>query len=145
MGKAECLDELLQAWRHLPLIPPEAVSLDLVFDVRKHDLDLAEFLSATGGGLQSADAVTLTFSGGNAGGLVGHDTVEEEDHFLREVRDIATMLLQDVERLGVEQDGLASNLDETFSPVVVIVDLVPEILEDTYNLVAGAEVDQRCV
>lgn len=52
VSKAERLDVLLESRRDLPLIPPEAVAREFVFEGSIRGLDFAEFFVAAGGGAQ---------------------------------------------------------------------------------------------
>ena len=55
--------------------------------------------------------------------------MQQEDGLLGEVCDIAALLLEDVE-MSIYAVSMASNLYESFSPVVVVVKLVSEVLKD---------------
>jgi hypothetical protein len=96
VGETKSLDKLLQARRYLLLVSPISVFLHVVLDYGKHGLDLTEFFTASSGGFQSARAVAWVLIDRCVGEIIYQDTMQEEDDFLREVRDVAAMLLRDV-------------------------------------------------
>lgn len=146
MCEAEGFNIFLQARRHLSLISPEAVACELMPHIGKHALDFAEFLSTLGGCLQSAGTVAFTSTTipRPLRRVVRHDSVQEEDGLLREVRNIAAMLLRYVET-GMDEAGGVANLYEALSPIIVIVEFVPETLEDGENGAARGEIRGRRV
>lgn len=82
MCKAEGLDVFLKAGRYDPLVPPELVTLQIRFHIREESLNLHQLWAR-----DLSDLLT---------GLspLGHDVVEEEDQFLRVVRDISVSLIR---------------------------------------------------
>jgi hypothetical protein len=78
--EAEGFDVFLEAGGHSPLIPPELVSLQIRLHRRKELLNLGELWARDFGDLLAVLSP------------LGHDTVEEEDEFLGEVRYVPTSL-----------------------------------------------------
>ena len=62
MSERESFNVLLQTRRHLTLVPPEAITHNLMLDIGKHALHLAKLLFALRRRLQSASTVPCAFS-----------------------------------------------------------------------------------
>jgi len=80
MCETESFDVFLEAGRHCPLIPPELISLQIWLHRREELLNLDELWMRYFGNLLAALSP------------LSHNTVEEEDEFLGEVRYISTSL-----------------------------------------------------
>ena len=115
--------------------------------MREHGLNLPQLLLAARRRFECTRAVAFAFGIRRAcmhiRCIIRHQAMQQKNHFLGEVGDIAALLLYVFVERGVSVDdgGRCAHLDETFSPVIVIVKLVPETLKNGYEALAVVEVD----
>lgn len=126
VGEAECFDVLLHTRGDISLVMPETVARELTAQGSEEGLDVSQLALGTRGSTETEYTVVGFYS------ILGDGAMEEKDELFREIGNVAARLAAWASEVGVTRAGKArvhTDLYETFSSVVVVVELLPELLE----------------